>query len=79
MGMGDVSDSLACSWDPFFPTGLPRPALIGGFVPSLIVTCCALFVGNARDVCSFQNGSRGVDLGERGGWEDLGGEEEGKL
>ena len=37
--MGAVSDSFACSWDPFPPTGLPCPALRLQFVPSLIVSC----------------------------------------
>lgn len=40
---GAVSDSFACSQDPLLPTGLPRPALICGEVPSLIALCYAVF------------------------------------
>lgn len=37
-----VSESFACIWDPFPTTGSLHPALIGGFVRSLIVTCYAM-------------------------------------
>lgn len=64
---------------PFPPTGLPHPALLGRSVPSVIVTCNALFGWYPWNVCSFQKGNRGMDLWERGGGEDLGGVEDGKL
>jgi hypothetical protein len=35
---GAVSDSLACFWDPFTPTGMSGPALIGGEAPNVIET-----------------------------------------
>lgn len=41
-GSGCVSDSLSYPWEPFPPTGFPCPALMWGFVPSL-VTCWAEF------------------------------------
>lgn len=34
-----VSDSFACYWDCFSPTGFSCPASIWGFLPYLIVTC----------------------------------------
>jgi hypothetical protein len=42
-GSWRVSDSCTGSWDPFPPTGLPRPVLMWGFVPSLIICCYAIF------------------------------------
>lgn len=36
MGAGAISDLFACFGDPFLPSGLPPPALIGGSVPSPI-------------------------------------------
>ena len=78
--MGSVFDSLACSWDPFPPTGLPCPALILGFVSGLVVSCYAVFSWYPWEACSFLKGNRGgEDLGERGGERGLlGGVERGK-
>ena len=38
MGAGAISDLFACFGDPFLPSGLPPPALIGGYVPRPIAT-----------------------------------------
>lgn len=35
VGIGTVPDSFAYLWDPFRPTGLPCPALMGWYVPGL--------------------------------------------
>jgi hypothetical protein len=43
-GSESLSDSFTCSWAPFPPIGLPCPVLIGGCIPSLIVTCYAILV-----------------------------------
>ena len=42
MGVGAVSDSVACDLDPFPSAMLPNAAFIRGFVPSLIVTFWAM-------------------------------------
>ena len=55
VGVCAVSDSFACSWDPFPPTRLLHPTLISAFVPGLIVASYAMFT-------DFP-----VDLGKRGG------------
>jgi hypothetical protein len=55
-----ISDSFACSWDPFSPTGLPHPVLM---CPVWLITLGGL-------VCS---GGAGMDMGERGGGGELGG------
>jgi hypothetical protein len=39
-GDGDVSDSLACLWDLFPPTGLPPPALRWRFMHSILFVSC---------------------------------------
>lgn len=39
----DVSDAFTFFSDPSPPTGLPRSALIQGYVPSHIGTCSAMF------------------------------------
>ena len=57
---GCISDSFACSWDPFSPTGLPHPVLM---CPVWLITLGGL-------VCS---GGAGMDMGERGGGGELGG------
>lgn len=43
VGEGVVSQSSACFWDPFCPTGLPGPVLSWRFVCNLIPSCYALF------------------------------------
>lgn len=62
---GYVSDSFACTWDPFPPTGLHHPYLIWGFWLSL-VNCYAMFGSYPLEACSFPKWNRGegVDLGE---------------
>lgn len=42
VGTGVVSDSCLL-WDPFAPTELPHPILIGWYAPHLIVACYAVF------------------------------------
>lgn len=60
------SDSFVCLWDPFPPTGLPHPALIWGFVPSLTASCYAEFNWYLWEACSLLKGNGGgVDFGER--------------
>lgn len=48
-GTGDISDSFAFLWDHFPHLGLPCPALIWRFMPSLIATClcylCSISLG----------------------------------
>jgi hypothetical protein len=44
-GGGCTSLDTLRSQDPFPPPGLSHLALIGGFVPSFIVTCYAMFRG----------------------------------
>lgn len=44
-GSGPVSGPLVCSWEPFIPAGSPRPALMKGFVLSLVVYCYVMFSG----------------------------------
>lgn len=39
----EVSHCFACSWDHFLPTGLPSPALIWQFQPSVIAFCYGVF------------------------------------
>ena len=74
MGAVAVSDSSACFWDPFPPTGLPHPSLIRGFVPALIVVYCIMFRRYPWEDCSFlKENEGGVDIGERVGREGLGG------
>lgn len=41
-GAGVVSKSFACSADPFPLSRLNHPALIWKYIPSHIVTCCAI-------------------------------------
>lgn len=63
---GNVSDSFTWSWDPFPVTGWPWPALIWGFVPYLILSCCVMFCWYSWEACSFWEGNgRGIGLGER--------------
>lgn len=67
LGVGTVSDSFACPWDTFPPAGLPHPALIRRFVPSLIVSCYTMFSRYLWEACSFLKVNRGgVDLSGRG-------------
>lgn len=66
-GSRGVSDSFACHWDPFSPTGLLFPALIGGIVPNLIASWSAMFRWYCWEACPFLRGVGGaVGLGERG-------------
>ena len=67
-----ASHSFTCSWDPFPSTGLPRPALIYGFVSSLTETCYACSVDIPRRLSSFffkENGEE-IDLSKREGSKD---------
>lgn len=43
LGLRAVSYSFICSWDPFPPTVLPHPPLIGGDMLKLIRTLYAMF------------------------------------
>ena len=63
---------FASFWDPFPPTGLPRPALIKVEVPSLFTTCHVWMISMEGLFFSEQNGE-GVagaqKCGERN-WEE---------
>ena len=59
-----VSDSFTCFWDPFPPTGLPRPAidehsLYPTFLPAWVVICF-IDLGHS-DLCEVKSHS-GFDL-----------------
>lgn len=58
-GIWAISDSFTYSWDSFLSTGKLCPALIKGFVPSLIVTCHAMFGWHPWEAASFLNKRRG--------------------
>lgn len=46
-----VSDSFACSWDPFPPIVLPCPILVWVFVPSLFSTLlCCVHLASLREL-----------------------------
>ena len=67
--VGSVSDSFACSWDPFSPTGLPSPALIWLCVSHLTVTCYAVFGHHPWEAYLLLKGDGGaVTWVEGGGW-----------
>lgn len=62
-----VSLTLACSWDPFPPAGLPRPVMIWDLVPRLTVTCYTVLSWQPWEARSFLKGNGGrLDLEERG-------------
>lgn len=42
VGVGHVSESVACLKDPFPPAGLSHPDIIEREVPSLDATCCVM-------------------------------------
>lgn len=68
-GSGAVSDSFVCSWDTFFPIGLPCPAMIQGFVPNLLISFYDMPSWYPLEAYTFQKGKRRLDLGEMGGGE----------
>lgn len=55
-----VSDSFACFWDSFPPTGLPCPALIWRLLLSLIVFCFVLSGCHLLGASSFLEGNGGI-------------------
>lgn len=65
-----VSDSFACSWDLFPPAGLPLPALMWDFMPSLVQSFYAVFGWYLWEDCSFLKGKEEQWRGEVGGWEE---------
>lgn len=80
-GSVGISDYFVCFWDPFPPAGLPCPALMGEFVPGLIVSYCNL-------LCSLDVPGRPVLLwiaigaggfGEKEAWWGVGGWKEENL
>ena len=60
-----IYDSFVCSRE-LFPPRLFRVALMCRFVPSLIVSCYAMFSGYPREADFFQKGNR--YFGRRGHW-----------
>lgn len=46
VGMGASCDLFAYFWNPFSPVGLPCPALLWGYLPSLTITWYAMFGWN---------------------------------
>lgn len=65
-GSGAVSGPFVCSWGPFIPAGLSCPALMKGFVLSLVVSCDVMFSGCPWRPALFWWGRDGqVDLEER--------------
>lgn len=69
------SESLAGTWHSFPLIGLPRPALIGGFLPCLVASCFVLFGCCVLEACPFWKMTwRGYDSGGEGMWRALGGE-----
>lgn len=78
MRTGAVSVWFACSWDPFPHSVLPYTSLIGGYVPSIIVTCCAVFNWYLWEAGSWlkENGGE-MDVAKREiSWDGLGRVEE---
>lgn len=73
-GIWDVSDSFTYAWHLFPPTGLLHPALMWGFVSSLIRSCYAqsFHLIYLWEVCSLLKRNRGVILREKGGGEGTG-------
>lgn len=70
-GNEGISDPLVCALDSFLPTKLPPAALRRGCVPSLIVSCYAVFARHPWEACPFLKGNRGsMDLRREGreGW-----------
>lgn len=63
-----MSDSFACFGDSFLPTGISRPALIRGFVPSLIKARYAMFGSYPWEACPFLKRNRGGVAGRD--WEE---------
>lgn len=73
VGMGVVSASFAYSWDPYPPTRWSWPAMIWGFVRSLVVTFYAMLSCYPREACSFSEGKQERSVfGEGRRWGDLG-------
>lgn len=73
-GSGDISDSFACSWDPFPPTQSPCPALVWEFVPRLSASCYAVMLSLRGLLFSeVKQRSSGSGLGgesdKRGAWD----------
>lgn len=71
--------TLACLWDSFSPPGLPHPALIWGFVPSLIASCYAVFSGRSALFFFFWRETEEQWIWGRGGVEAGLGEGEGPV
>lgn len=76
---GTLYDAFSWSWNTFLPV-LLHPNLIERHVPSLIVTCNAMFDRHTWKACPFLKWCWGekMDLGESSGWGDRLGREEGK-
>jgi len=58
MGVG-VSLTLACTWNPFSPTGLPQPSLDMRIYS--ILSCWPMFCGYLWESCSFIFNGGGVE------------------
>lgn len=69
-GVESVSDSFACFWDPFPPTGLPYPALIWGDVSNFTITWYTMFGCYPWEACPFLKGDEEEWMMGRRDWKE---------